>query len=478
MAPKKKQQHQQKPANPKSKSQPAIPKPAGAKLQISAENERRLRRLLLNTDRPAPDPQLEPALSSSSSSSRAQKSKRLRSVYDKLSLEGFTSLQIEKALFALREEATFESALDWLCLNCPGSELPLKFSSGVSSSEPEERAVKIISTAREDYVPPQRPQDEVEERMPGLSVRIKGRRDELSLDLGKSSQADWIRQYMEQEEAEQEEAEQVQEEEDPSCRAASIAEEYHNARLGAQEAKQRKDKKKQEHFSEIILKLKQEMSSLGLSADLLVSSMQDQSSTSTSTSDGMPFERTSDMSLESSTADGVGSRVELVPLEIIPDVTSVLEENSILMENENSIDVLGNLVTDIDDKNNEPEDLDLDNLFCEDSSSLELLAPEAMKQQRKNKLPRPAYCHTFPNVDDIWKKGDSKSIPKAFLQKLCQRLGWEAPKYSKLFEKENKYIYSVSILRKATGRGKSRQAGGLITLQLPDQDEACDSVEA
>lgn len=29
--------------------------------------------------------------------------------------------------------ATFEAALDWLCLNLPGNELPLKFSSGVSS---------------------------------------------------------------------------------------------------------------------------------------------------------------------------------------------------------------------------------------------------------------------------------------------------------------------------------------------------------
>jgi hypothetical protein len=32
----------------------------------------------------------------------------------------------------LQESATFESALDWLCLNLPGNELPLKFSSGTS----------------------------------------------------------------------------------------------------------------------------------------------------------------------------------------------------------------------------------------------------------------------------------------------------------------------------------------------------------
>lgn len=32
-----------------------------------------------------------------------------------------------------KETATFDGALDWLCLNLPGDELPLKFSSGASS---------------------------------------------------------------------------------------------------------------------------------------------------------------------------------------------------------------------------------------------------------------------------------------------------------------------------------------------------------
>ena len=51
---------------------------------------------------------------------------------------------------------------------------------------------------------------------------------------------------------------------DPSSRAASIAEEYQRARLGAAEAKQKKDKKSQGHFGDIIQKLKREMSSLGV----------------------------------------------------------------------------------------------------------------------------------------------------------------------------------------------------------------------
>lgn len=74
-------------------------------------------------------------------------------------------------------------------------------------------------------------------------------------------------------------------------------------------------------------------------------------------------------------------------------------------------------------------------------------------------------------------QGESGRIPKAVLQKLCQRLGWEAPKYSKLSEKDNKFVYAVSILRGASGRGKSRNAGGFTTIQLPDHDETFEAIE-
>ena len=33
-----------------------------------------------------------------------------------------------------QDSATFESALDWLCFNLPGDELPLKFASAAASS--------------------------------------------------------------------------------------------------------------------------------------------------------------------------------------------------------------------------------------------------------------------------------------------------------------------------------------------------------
>jgi ATP-dependent RNA helicase DHX29 len=60
---------------------------------------------------------------------------------------------------------------------------------------------------------------------------------------------------------------------------------------------------------------------------------------------------------------------------------------------------------------------------------------------------------------------------------LCQRSGWEAPKFNKETGEGRNFSYTVSILRKASGRGKNRQAGGLVTLQLPPKDENFESIE-
>ena len=68
-------------------------------------------------------------------------------------------------------------------------------------------------------------------------------------------------------------------------------------------------------------------------------------------------------------------------------------------------------------------------------------------------------------------------MPKAILQKFCQKLGWDAPKYSKTSEKDGKFIYAVNVLRGSTGRGKSRKAGGLTKIQLPEKDEEYVSVQ-
>jgi ATP-dependent RNA helicase DHX29 len=74
-------------------------------------------------------------------------------------------------------------------------------------------------------------------------------------------------------------------------------------------------------------------------------------------------------------------------------------------------------------------------------------------------------------------QGDCGKMPKTVLQKFCQKLGWEAPKYSKISEKDRKFVYAVNVLRGATGRGKSRKAGGMTKIQLPEVDEEYGSVE-
>ena len=64
-----------------------------------------------------------------------------------------------------------------------------------------EGSVKVLSTAKDNWVPQSREPEEVKVSTEGLEVRIGGRRDEnVSLDDGRSSQAAWIRQYMDQQE--------------------------------------------------------------------------------------------------------------------------------------------------------------------------------------------------------------------------------------------------------------------------------------
>lgn len=94
MAPKKKQQ-KQKTSSSVSKGKSSTS--AGPKLQISAENENRLRRLLLNSGRSTGSSAPE-----NDSLTKEQKAKKLRSIYEKLSCEGFTDDQIERVLSALK----------------------------------------------------------------------------------------------------------------------------------------------------------------------------------------------------------------------------------------------------------------------------------------------------------------------------------------------------------------------------------------
>lgn len=107
MAPKKKQQQQQQKqkqnsnktkSNSKSQNSSSSSS-SGPRLQISAENENRLRRLLLNNSNNSARSDSAPV---DDTLSKAQKAKKLKTVYEKLSCEGFTNDQIELALSALK----------------------------------------------------------------------------------------------------------------------------------------------------------------------------------------------------------------------------------------------------------------------------------------------------------------------------------------------------------------------------------------
>jgi ATP-dependent RNA helicase DHX29 len=55
-------------------------------------------------------------------------------------------------------------------------------------------------------------------------------------------------------------------------------------------------------------------------------------------------------------------------------------------------------------KEAEEEEVELDNLFFEDSSTWEVVAPEILKQQKIEELSHDGYGHLLGNIDDVWKK--------------------------------------------------------------------------
>lgn len=99
MAPKKKHQQKQNQNQNLTNAAKSQTSSSGPKLQISADNENRLRRLLLNSDRSTLPCKAAPI---DESLSAAQKAKKLKAVYEKLSCEGFTNDQIELVLSTLR----------------------------------------------------------------------------------------------------------------------------------------------------------------------------------------------------------------------------------------------------------------------------------------------------------------------------------------------------------------------------------------
>ncbi|KAH9751109.1 DExH-box ATP-dependent RNA helicase DExH7 [Citrus sinensis] len=475
MAPKKKPQKQANTNNKKkSNSNSSTSSSAGPRLQISAENENRLRRLLLNTARP----DLPAAAPAQGNLSKAQKARKLKAVYEKLSCEGFGNDQIELALSSLKDDATFEDALDWLCLNLPGNELPLKFSSGTSQQTNRGASVGVLSVARDDWTPSAVSSTSTNEETQNISVRIKGRQDDNNLGSLQRSQADWIRQYMEQQEEDEDETWEDHATDKSSSKEVSkprsydvIAREYLMARLEATKAKEKGDKKGQAQAGSIIGKLKQELSALGLSDDILALDFENQRASSYATKDtctssvpdedpesddqhgGSDFDMHTDHLIIGG-KDSESCSSKEFPLQPIPSVEPVQEKTE-----------------------DEPADVELGGFFSEDALFGDTLAPEILELQKKEKMRELCSDKNIEKLDGIWKKGEPHKIPKAVLHQLCQRSGWDAPKFNKVTGKNNNFSYAVSVLRKASGRGKSRKAGGLITLELPGEGETFESVE-
>ncbi|WZZ86810.1 hypothetical protein YC2023_115389 [Brassica napus] len=438
MAPKKKPQKQSNKAASSSSSSSSKKKPSsGPKLQISAENEDRLRRLLLNSGRTAP-PAAAPI---HSALSKNQKAKKLNTVYEKLSCEGFVDDQIELALSSLRDGATFETALDWLCLNLPSHELPVKFSTGASRFPTGGGSVGVILTSREDWNESSDSSVELKQEEPEVYVKVKGKQDEDALRSDQSSQADWIRQYMRRQE--EEELESWEDEVDGvgSSREASgprafdvIAKEYYSARSDAIKAKDKRDKKGQEQAGLAIRKLKQEIAALGISEAALESEFQREYASEDAT----------EKEIASPMPDNIHEAVDADSIQPLDE--PVLDENPI--ENcgseENQPKDLpscspGQEVVASDDNS---EYLALDDMFSVDVPHYEASPHELLELQKKEKMRELRSEENLGKLEGIWKKGEAQKVPKAFLHQLCQRSGWDAPKFNKVTGEGRKISYT------------------------------------
>ncbi|KAI9107308.1 hypothetical protein K1719_021696 [Acacia pycnantha] len=460
----------------KAKSQSSS---SGPTLQISAENENRLRRLLLNSGRSTPSvPATDDSLS------KAQKAKKLKAVYEKLSCEGFSNDQIELALSTLKEGATFESALDWLCLNLPGNELPLKFSTGTSLHSNEGGSVGVILNQRDDFTPLVDKSITTKQESPEFSVIVKKQWNDDTLDSRQPSQADWIRQYVEQQEEDEHNTweDDILEERSAKkevCEPRSydvIAKEYLSARLEAAKAKEKGDKKIQEQAGNIIRKLKQELSALGLSDEALAAQHELEIASKPTSEGRSSGPKPVDCAEEETSCEPGGySNVILPSDEITVDKSDAMQDH--VKENPANFDMSGAQVVRKDSAEEEADDVELGGFFLEDAPSNEMLPSDISEMQKQEKIKKICEKKNLEKLDGIWKMGEPPKIPKAVLQQLCQKSGWEAPKFNKVPGRGKSFSYAVSVLRKASGRGKNRKAGGLVTLQLPDGDETSECAE-
>ncbi|CAF2133734.1 unnamed protein product [Brassica rapa] len=458
MAPKKKPQKNQTNSKAYTSSIPnsSHKKPSKVpKLLISPEDEDSLRRLLLSFRRTA-------------SPVRAPVRNSLISTGNSLA-KSFQMIRLNSTLSSLRDGATFESALDWLCLNFPSHELPLWFSCGASRFPTTD--MFVISTKRKDWNQPAESSHKVQEKREEseVLVQVKGRRDEEdTLSSCHSSQADWIRQYRTRLEEEEMESSDVEEVSGPRPFDV-IAEEYCLERSDAVKAKQKGDTSRQKQAGLAICKLKQELS--GISEAMLESEFLREQAFEDATekevkppkrddvhesvnADALSIQLLDDMNLD---ANPVGSRSsEKIQPKALP-LSSPGQELAI------SHDIF--------------DDMELGDLFSEDVPPYEPSPHELLGRQKKEIMRELRDEKNLGKLEGIWKKGEAQKIPKALLHRLCQKSGWEAPKFNKATWEGSKFSYTISVMCKSSGCGKSRQAGGLVTIKRSHQVEDFASIE-
>lgn len=106
--------------------------------------------------------------------------------------------------------------------------------------------------------------------------------------------------------------------------------------------------------------------------------------------------------------NSVSSNSETANVEGVQNDLEASEERSESLGNiDEGSDLKKEIPKDIDKtcaKEVDEEVIELDNMFFEDSSAWEAVAPEILKQQQIEKLSHAGYGHLIGNIDDIWKK--------------------------------------------------------------------------
>uniref|UniRef100_A0A7I4CTE9 RNA helicase n=1 Tax=Physcomitrium patens TaxID=3218 RepID=A0A7I4CTE9_PHYPA len=494
-----------------------------ARVNLSSENEVRLRRLLLNSGGGSQStPQAEESLTEGQ---RRQAVKRLKNIYDHLVAEGFTASQCETALSKLPlGGATLEAALDWLCLNLPPNELPSKFSSGVQVANPEGGQAQVLAVARPNWTYVEK-KIEIPKDVPLIQKVQKPKKSENEV---KAEQAEWIKRYM-AEQAEDSEDEELESSEDdlnwevwgdpgeqnrrkqqsaqdwpalqaadPEAKKKAAITRYQAAKHTASDAKAKGNKEGQAAAGRLIRELKSELAFLGLSekdydipaqpkvrsfADAAASRNQSvpaswevrELSASGKAEEDEFDENPSENIYADEMPAGKGAN------DLSKDDAESRKAKQIPVKEANIVQPAAK------EKGAEPveEGGGLLGMFDEEGPLDQSLPQSVVQIQKREMLTAWGSYGESPASKKVAasKKGgksvpqvEQQRLPKAVLQQHCQKNGWPSPKYEKFPGQHSQFCYSVTVVQPTTGRGKNKIVGGPVTIRLPEEEDRFNSI--